>query len=789
MTRTPLATRRRPWRAWTGDVLGVVWVLAAAGAVLAPALSHGPYLGSFDWVSRFGLSSNPAVVIHDRQTFDQIAEFIPWTKLAWTQVHHGQLPLWNPYSVLGMPLAFNWQAGTFSIPVVLGYLFPVSLAYTVQVVTTLVIGGIGVYVLGRVLGLSVVGCAMAATVFELSGPFFGWLGWPIASVMSWLGWLCAAVVLVVRGRRRVRAVVFLAVAVACAVYEGQPDTLVLLGCAVLVFLVALLVLRTARLKGSGPIRRPALDAVLGVGAGAALSAPLLLPGVQLISGTVRTGKDLSQAVSAPSIMLTLFQGFDGLPVTGSGYFGSGYYTKAVVYVGVIAVVLGAVAIVAAVKHRCRRPEVYAFGILAVAMAAVVYLPIVESFLDGLPLVGSVLWRRATIPMAFALAVLAGLGADVLVRSEGGRDVRRWTAVGFGVAAVVLLGLWALARGHLPAAEASTRDRSFIWPVASTALGLALAGWFAVIARRRRRAPTQGHRRPMAVGRWAGVALLVCETGFLVTAGTPLWTASSKYLTPTPAEAALARAVGSSVVGLGVNTCFGALQPGIVPDYNVALGIKEFAVYEPLIPRTYGESWRASTGQVASPVAFPGVPFSVFCPAVTTASIARRYGVGYVLEPEGTRGPAGAVLDTTVGNEDLYRIPGAGLATLTPPLAGGRLPGPDAPGTVVPVSDPDPSSWRIVTHAAGPQELRLRLTAVPGWHATIDGHPLVLQHFLGVMLQARIPPGRHVIEVRYWPPAFTAGLVLGGAGVLGLGAASVVGWVRLRRRRAVASAPD
>src|SRR6202034_4514906 len=112
---------------------------AAAGAVLAPAFSHGSYLGSFDWVSRFGLSHNPAVVVHDRQTFDQIAEFIPWTKLAWTQVHQGHLPLWNPSSVLGMPLAFTWQAGTFSIPVLLGYLFPLRLAYTVQVMATLVI--------------------------------------------------------------------------------------------------------------------------------------------------------------------------------------------------------------------------------------------------------------------------------------------------------------------------------------------------------------------------------------------------------------------------------------------------------------------------------------------------------------------------------------------------------------------------------------------------------------------------------------------------------------------------
>ena len=463
MTRTSLASSARPRRSPVPDLIGLLWVLAAAGAVLAPALSHGAYLGSFDWVSRFGLSRNPSVVVHDRQAFDQIAEFIPWTKLAWTQVHHGQLPLWNPSSVLGLPLAFNWQAGTFSVPALLGYLFPVRLAYTVQVLATLAIAGTGVYVLGRVLRLSVISCVMAATVYELSGPFFGWLGWPIASVMSWIGWLFAATILVVRAERRARAVSFFAVVLACAVYAGQPDTLVLLGSAFLVFVAALVVPRVKSFGGSGSIRRPLLDIVTAVVAGAALSAPLLLPGLQLISGSVRTGKNLSQAVSVQSVVLLPFQGFDGLPVAGSRFFGSGYYTKSVAYVGVIALVLAVLAVVGAVKLRCRRPEVIAFSAVALAMAAIVYLPIVESALDGLPVVGSVLWRRATIPMVFAIAVLAGLGSEVLVRSHGQQVIRRWCGGAFAVAALVLLALWGLGRGRLPSMEASIRAKSFIWP--------------------------------------------------------------------------------------------------------------------------------------------------------------------------------------------------------------------------------------------------------------------------------------------------------------------------------------
>ncbi len=769
----------RPSRLVIPDVLGLLWVLAAAGAVMAPAFVHGAFLGSFDWVSQYGLSQAPGVIVHNHRAFDQVSEFIPWTNLAWTQVHHGHLPLWNPYSVNGLPLAFNWQAGTFSVPVLLGYLVPLRDAYTVQVLVTLVLAGTGVYVLGRVLRLGVLGCAMAATIYELSGPSLGWLGWPIASVMSWLGWLFAASLLVVRARHRPRAIVLLAVVVACAVYAGQPDTLVLLGSALLVFLAALFISRVSPFADKGPILRPVMDTLVATVAGAALSAPLLLPGLQILPGSLRTGKSLSRAVPTQSLVLVLFQGFDGSPVAGSQWFGPAT-PWTVAYVGVVAVVLAVLAVMAAVKLRHRRPEVIAFGALALAMTGIVYVPVIESLLDGLPLVGGDKWFRATMPMAFAVAVLAGMGTDVLVRWHRERVIRRWMGWAFGASAVLLLGLWLFGRGHLPPLEASIRAKSFIWPAATTLLGLGVTGGLVLVHRRRQCTGTPVGGR-FGAGGWAAAVLLAGETAFLVAAGAPLWSSSSTYLAPTPAESTLARVVGSSLVGFGLNTCFSPSQLGIVPNVNVAFAVREFAVYDPLIPRRYGETWRGATGQTATLAPYAGAPYSVFCPAVETATIARRYGIAYVLERKGAPGPSGSVFDQAVGNEYLYRIPGSGPATLTPIPSTGKLPAPNALGTVVPVTDPDPSSWRLVTDAGGPQVLRLRLSATPGWHATIDGRPLALERFAGVMLQARIPPGRHVVVLRYWPSAFTAGIVLAVGCAATFAAVFLAGWVRRRRR--------
>ena len=82
-------------------------------------------------------------------------------------------------------------------------------------------------------------------------------------------------------------------------------------------------------------------------------------------------------------------------------------------------------------------------------------------------------------------------------------------------------------------------------------------------------------------------------------------------------------------------------------------------------------------------------------------------------------------------------------------------------------------------APAPQVLRLHLTAVPGWHATIDGRPLRLDQFSGAMLQARIPAGRHTVELRYWPGTFSVGLGLALASAVTL---SVALGVSHRRRR-------
>ena len=372
----------------------------------------------------------------------------------------------------------------------------------------------------------------------------------------------------------------------------------------------------------------------------------------------------------------------------------------------------------------------------------VFLSPLVSLLLRLPLLDEVRWVRSIQVMVFALAILAGVGMEVLVRSRGNQAVRNWLGGGFGFVALVLAGLWVSGRGGLLPAEVTARQKSFIFPAVEVAVGLIVFGFLALMARRKR-SNGSGKGWLANPSRLAGGALLVCSTGFLVALGAPWWSSNTTYLKPNSAEVALQRAVGSSLVGFGSSSCWFPPTDGIQANVNVAYGVHELDSYDPLTPQALFNSWDTLTGHYPRPVGvfYYRVPVSMFCPVVATVKEARLFGVSYVLELKGKRGPkGGSVFVEKVGKESLYRIPGASVATLTPLKADGSLPSVHTMGTPVTVKYPTPISWKLVTHADTAQVLRLRLTDVPGWHASIDGSPLPLTDFGGVDAPGADPAG-------------------------------------------------
>ncbi len=214
--------------------------------------------------------------------------------------------------------------------------------------------------------------------------------------------------------------------------------------------------------------------------------------------------------------------------------------------------------------------------------------------------------------------------------------------------------------------------------------------------------------------------------------------------------------------------------GILPESNMAYGVAEFGIYDPILPRSYRPNFDVLVG--------PPLPSHLaggrFCPALTTAAQARHYGVALVLELEGSPGPSGTVPDGSIGPEGAFRVPGGGIVTSEPVGA----PPDAATARPIPVSGRDPSEIHLGTDTAVRSTFYLHLGSFPGWTATIDGRPLALRRWADVELAATVPAGHHVVELRYRPRLFEVGLVLAGSTALSLTVLDVVPWARRRRSR-------
>ncbi len=661
-------------------------------------------------------------------------------------------PLWNPYSGLGLPLLFNFQSAAASLPMLIGYLTPQRYAFTVVVLTQMLIGGLGVLWMCRRIGLRMLPSTFAATAFMLSGSFSGWLGWPMAGTTCWLGWALGCVIMLIRAPRRVRYVAGLAVVLAFMTYAGHPETLVI---AILCIATVAVVMLAQRAIGTGDLRtciRPLIALGSSGIAALALASPLLLPGLDVLRRSTR-GSALAFPLPANASVDLLLAGYHGYPIRGSNYFGPSDYYETAAYVGIIALVLACVALV----HCWRKPAVLGLGVVTLLCGALSYSVDVSHLLERLPLLQNIQWTRALMVLDLTLAVLAGIGLQVFLDHHDQRTTRiAWWGSTLSLSLVVALLWFNHLRAHMSSMDSRIQATSFEWAAAQLGV-LILIGLVVSLAHRHRNRRAVRLRFPMSIG----AVLLGIETAFLLTATPSLWASASTSFPVTSAEARLESAVGQARVGF--ETCPSLLHVpdlGVLAEANDAYRLSEISVFDPILPSSYFRSYYAAIGEPAVIAGKGG-----FCPSLTTAALARHFGVGFVLASSGSGPPSGTIFKETLGGEDLYEVPGAGLITVEPESLS-----PDSPqATVAAVSTKtkDLASLRTVVAVATPSIMYIHVTNYTGWSATIDGRNLPLSTWGQTMLKAPIPPGRHVIVLHYFPRSFTVGLILAGATAVAL----------------------
>lgn len=156
---------------------------------------------------------------------DQINQFYVWHHIAHVSMSGtGIIPLWNPYIFAGQPLVANSQSALFYPPNLLLFFLDPGTVATLRAFFNLFIIILFGYLLGRILGISVVGSVIISAALGLSGPVTVWLGHPHANVFSWFTFLMWSGEKIIRSDRKWLWAGIFSIGTGISILGGHPET-------------------------------------------------------------------------------------------------------------------------------------------------------------------------------------------------------------------------------------------------------------------------------------------------------------------------------------------------------------------------------------------------------------------------------------------------------------------------------------------------------------------------------------------------------------------------------------
>lgn len=408
---------------------------------------------AFFWRTVSGASFRPA------DGGDLVSFLYPTYRFAAQTLSQGRLPLWNPHLYGGAPFIGDIQAGFLYPPNLL--LFLLNPTFDYRWMQLLSIGhlwwaGLGVYVLVRTLGQSRPAALLAAVAFGLCDVLFIHLGnLNLIAVLAWSGWILAACHRMLT-RRSLRWAGVAAALFGTANYAGHAQSSYYLGMAVGLYTLAVLGTRhwgSSTETDTSPLREflAVLQYPLAVLAlTALLSAPILLPSIEMLPYTQRAAFDAQNSASyslppGPALVGLFTPGFFG---RGPQNYWGPWDRVELPYAGLVTLLLavGAFLLPMAEKRRHMVPWL-ALALFGLVAALGGYTPVHGWLTAVLPEYGSFRAPARTIVLwALALAVLAAMGLDALLgrgrKEQGGLDsshsARYYSVIQIGGPAILLL---------------------------------------------------------------------------------------------------------------------------------------------------------------------------------------------------------------------------------------------------------------------------------------------------------------------------------------------------------------
>jgi hypothetical protein len=786
------------------------------GEILSPA---DILQGSVPW-GRVTSDFEPANAIATGDAY----QFRPWRAYTVASLKEGRIPLWNPYNYAGAPFLANGQSAVLYPLNLLFLVLREPVAIVCWDIVRLLIAAVSTFVFARVIGFSRLGSAVSAWAFAFCGFLVVWLHWPHANAAVWLPALFLAAEMVIR--RPTAAWGSLLAGVVCVQFlGGHPETSlhIMSGAAAYGVWRIVSLWRDERSREIG-VRRSVVFAgaiILGTAGAAvqllplgeyvlhsaALADRLADPGVPWIP----SWKRLAAAVSliCPYCMGSSMRG--DIPI--GALLGIGNFNElSGGYVGLIPLVLTA----AAIRLGDRRgPEAF-FGTLGVISLCVAFsVPPIAQAVSGLPLFNVAGNHRMLLLWAFSAAVLAGRGVDLLaatVSEQSGRFLRKVRIA--AVAGPVVIG--AVAGGALLSVVAF---REPILDIAkriiverSESLHQDPEPYVALLPQ------SYDRLTNLIVREGIGRGVLLLLSGLAVGYAFRSRSGAQRKAWVLPGVLLL------DLFSFGRNynpsiphdlhypsheaIDFVRKQPGLFrvltldggfpPETNIVYGISEVRGYNALETSEY-LAFLSAAGDYSVPYRhfrtlhfsryeskladFLNVEYIITSRPLDHPKLSLVWSGGAYVYRNGSAMPRAFVVHETEVLDDSTAV----AARLRDPafdpgktallVQGPRLVDREGPDARVRILDYAPEAVRIEASLEREGVLVLGDAWYPGWTAAVDGLPADVLKTNLAFRGVHLPAGAHVVEFRYDPPSFRAGLWISGGAV-----AFAAAWVGLAFRR-------
>lgn len=398
---------------------------------------------------------------------DPLYQFYPFLTFTVSSLKTYTWPLWNPYILMGHPSFADPLAQTFYPAfAALGLLLGSARAIAIGLWLHALLAAGLTYGFLRALRCSRSAALLGALTYALSGYLVTWfetLFW--TSTLAWLPGALWGLELAIQ-RRRLVYVGLAGLALGLAMLAGQMQFVLIFS----LFLGSYAILRAIESRGEGKraVVWPVLAAAMVVGLGALIGAVQTLPFGEFVGLSQRIPGFKPESVLPLWHLITLIvPDLFGNPASLGEYWGKINYSEAVIYAGVVTLLLACLA-----PFVARQRRILAIGLAGVT-AVLAYLLIGgpgSVWLASMPPFNYLGFNRVAVLLPLVLAILAALTFDAPPASR----FAPWIASGVlaGLVGLVFWQDWQGIRAHVQQLRPSLLQAAFLLLAASTSLVLA-----------------------------------------------------------------------------------------------------------------------------------------------------------------------------------------------------------------------------------------------------------------------------------------------------------------------------